>query len=67
VNKAPPDLDLEALKTQVEGGYGCPVAGVLPHSNDMMSLASDGTFALRYPDHQLTSRLRDIAGEVIGA
>jgi len=67
VNKAPPDLQADALKAQFAESYGCPVAGVLPHSSDMMALASDGIFALRYPDHALTSQLREVTHEVAGA
>ncbi len=54
VNKAPAALDPEALRTRVAEIYGCEVAGVLPHSEDMMLLASGGVFVARYPQHPLT-------------
>jgi MinD-like ATPase involved in chromosome partitioning or flagellar assembly len=64
VNKNPPDFDDQALAERVAQTYRCPVAAVLPHSDEMMKLASEGIFALRYPDHPLTARLRDLAGHL---
>ena len=64
VNKAPPLLDPAAVKARVEAAYGCPVAAVLPHSDEMMNLASEGIFVLRYPDHPLTRLYRQIAAAV---
>jgi MinD-like ATPase involved in chromosome partitioning or flagellar assembly len=61
VNKAPAVLDRQALQAQVERTYACPVAAVLPHSDELMSLASDGLFALRYPNHPVTALYRQIA------
>ena len=66
VNKAPDNLDPEAVATRVRDSYGCDVADVLPHSDDLMRLASDGVFSLRYPDHPLTQRYRRIADSLIG-
>jgi MinD-like ATPase involved in chromosome partitioning or flagellar assembly len=65
VNKAPRNLDLDDLRTQVEQTFGCSVAAVLPHTDDMMMLASEGIFALRYPDHPLTRQLNVIADELV--
>lgn len=66
VNKTPPLLDPAAVKARVEAAYGCPVAAVLPHSDAMMNLASEGIFVLRYPDHPMTSLYRQIAAAVQG-
>lgn len=60
VNKTPPLLDPAAVKQRVEQAYGAPVVAVLPHSDEMMNLASGGIFALRYPDHPLTGMYRQI-------
>lgn len=60
VNKTPPLLDPAAVKERVEQAYGAPVVAVLPHSDEMMNLASGGIFALRYPDHPLTAMYRQI-------
>ena len=67
VNKTPPLLDPEAVRTNVERAYGCEVAAVLPHSDEMMTLASEGIFAIRYPDHPLTALYRQIADRVMSA
>lgn len=65
VNKTPPSLDPEAVKARVEQAYTCPVAAVLPHSDEMMDLASTGIFALRYPNHALTSLYRNVVAELL--
>jgi MinD-like ATPase involved in chromosome partitioning or flagellar assembly len=61
VNKVPPILDLEDVKTRVAKTYQCEVAAVLPHSDEMMILASAGIFALRYPEHPFTAALKQVA------
>jgi len=61
VNKAPSVFDPAALRRRVEETYDCPVAAVLPHSDDLMVLSSEGVFSVRYPDHPLTGLYRDIA------
>ncbi len=48
----------------MEQAYGCEVAAVLPHSDEMMNLASEGIFCLRYPDHPLTALFRQVAGRL---
>jgi MinD-like ATPase involved in chromosome partitioning or flagellar assembly len=65
VNKCPPVLDPEAVKARVEEAYECTVAAVLPHSDDMMNLASEGIFVLRYPDHPLTTLYRQVASVLV--
>ncbi len=61
VNKTPSMLDRDAVKQKVEQTYDCDVAGVLPHSEEMMNLASTGIFAVLYPDHPMTQLYRQIA------
>ena len=58
VNQAPSFFDLGEVKAQVEHAYHCEVAAVLPHSDEMMALASAGIFALHYPDHPITASLK---------
>lgn len=65
VNKTPSDLDRAAVAERVRQTYGCKVAAVLPHSDDLMSLASDGIFSLRYPEHPLSAEYRAIAAGLI--
>ncbi|MFK7805041.1 MAG: MinD/ParA family protein [Anaerolineae bacterium] len=66
VNKAPELLDHEVLKEQVEQTYNVQTAAVLPHSDEMMTLASSGIFALHYPDHPITVQLRHVAELLLG-
>jgi len=60
VNKAPAGLDPAALQAQVEKTYDCPVAAVLPHSDELMALASHGLFVLRFPAHPITALYQQI-------
>ena len=66
VNKTPPAFDTAEVRARVEETYGCDVAAVLPHSDEMMTLASTGVFALRYPDHPLTTSYQAIAAQLMG-
>lgn len=61
VNKAPQDFDFDQIKARVESTFNAPVGAVLPHSDEMMKLASAGIFVLRYPDHPMTEKLRQVA------
>jgi septum site-determining protein MinD len=65
VNKVPQAFDPIEVKARVEQAYHCDVIAVLPHSDDLMVLASAGIFVLRFPDHPLTSTLRQIAAELL--
>ena len=65
VNKTPPALDPAAVKANVERAYDCEVAAVLPHSDEMMNLASEGIFLLRHPDHPLAESYRQIASRLV--
>jgi septum site-determining protein MinD len=66
VNKTPEVFDSNDVRQRVEAAYQCPVAAVLPHSDDLMVLSSAGIFVLRYPDHPLTELYRDVAGCLVG-
>ncbi len=65
VNKTPPILDPAAVKARVEQAYGAPVIAVLPHSDEMMNLASEGLFFLRYPEHPLSDLYRQAAAALM--
>lgn len=67
VNKAPRQLDPDAVARRVTEAYGCDVAAVLPHSDELMGLASEGVFVLRHPADPLTARYRALAGRVVPA
>ncbi len=65
VNKTPLQFDVDDVARRVTEAYGCEVAMVLPHSDDLMRLASEGVFVLRNPNHELTERYRALADRVI--
>jgi septum site-determining protein MinD len=65
VNKVPSVFDAAAVKAQVEEAYDCPVVAVLPHSDELMTLASGGVFALRYPDDPLTALYSQVAAQLM--
>lgn len=66
VNKVPLVLGLDKVKTQGEETYKCEVAAVLPHSDEMMVLASSDIFVLRCPDHPMTASYKQIAAGLVG-
>jgi septum site-determining protein MinD len=66
VNKLPTAFDAQEVKARVERIYNCPVAGVLPHSEEMMALASAGIFVARYPEHPLSKIINGIAAQIAG-
>jgi septum site-determining protein MinD len=61
VNKTPTAFDFAEVKKRVEKTYECEVAAVLPHSDELMILGSQGIFAVRYPDHPVTALYRQVA------
>ena len=65
VNKVPARFDAADVKARVEQTYHCDVAAVLPHSDEMMDLASTGIFVLRYPDHPVTAALKQVAATLV--
>ena len=65
VNKVPAVFDAAEVKARVEQAYQCEVAAVLPHSEDMMALASSGVFVARHPDHPITAALRGLVARLL--
>lgn len=65
INKVPAVYDTAATKARAEEIYKCEVAAVLPHSDDMMALASSGIFVLRFPDHPVTALYEQVAAQLM--
>ena len=65
INKAHSKLNLEALKQKVEETYGETVAGVFPLSEDVVQLASEGVFCVKYPEHPVSLEFRKVAQQII--
>ena len=61
VNKAPPQLDFGALAAKVGSAYDCEVAAIIPHSDELMTLASEGVFVLRHPGHPVSGLYEAVA------
>lgn len=66
VNKAPTAFNFDQLKQRVQETYDAPVAGILPHSDEMMMLASSGIFSLKFPENPLTRVVEAIALQIMG-
>jgi len=64
VNKVPIMLMAE-VKQRIEKLYNCEVAVVVPHTDELMTLASSGIFSLRYPDHPVTKLYKQMADRVM--
>lgn len=60
VNKTPPSFNFDEVKARVEQTYRAEVAAVLPHSDEMMTLASAGIFVQKFPDHTITQQLKHV-------
>jgi septum site-determining protein MinD len=65
VNKVPAIFTAAEVKARVEQTYNCEVAAVLPHSDEMMTLASAGIFVERYPNHPITAALKEVATKLV--
>ena len=66
VNKAPQLYDPVELRNHVEATYNCEVVAVIPHSDELMTLASSGVFALRFPEHLVSCRYREVVEKLLG-
>ena len=64
VNKVPAAFPPAEVRARVEKAYTADVAAVLPHSDEMMTLASSGIFVLKYPDHTVTAELKRLAARL---
>lgn len=65
VNKVPQSYDMGEVVARVARTYQCEVGAILPHSDEMMALASAGIFSLRYPNSELSISLQRMAKLVI--
>jgi len=65
VNKTPQSVDFDDLRARVEQIYECDVAAIIPHSDEMMTLASAGIFVLKFPDHPVTNEFKNVIAKVL--
>lgn len=66
VNKTPAVFDHADVRRSVQAAYGCDVAAVLPHSDELMAFSSRGVFGLEQPDHPVAAMYDELAARVIG-
>jgi len=67
INKAHSKLNLDALKQKVEETYSETVAGVFPLSEDVVQLASEGVFCVKYPEHPVSQEFCKVAMQIMEA
>jgi MinD-like ATPase involved in chromosome partitioning or flagellar assembly len=58
VNKVLSKYDASQVSEMIESIYGCPVAAILPLTEDMAELESRDIFSLRFPNHPWSKALR---------
>ncbi len=64
VNKVPIML-MNEVKQRIEKLYNCEVSVVVPHTDELMTLASAGIFSMRYPDHPVTKLYKQLADRIM--
>jgi MinD-like ATPase involved in chromosome partitioning or flagellar assembly len=67
VNKALASMDLVALQKDVERSFSAELGAILLLSEDMLRLGSNGIFSLKYPDHQFTKAVKELAQKIVGS
>lgn len=65
VNKLPQSFSREQVRAQVEQTYKAEVAAMLPHSDEMMTLASAGIFSLKYPTHPMSGEYKLLVDKIL--
>lgn len=65
INKTPQAISPTEIKQRVEQIYNCEVAAVIPHSDELMTLASSDIFAVRFPDHPVSQLYRNVVRKVL--
>lgn len=65
LNKVPQAYDFDEMQQQIEALYEAEVAAVIPHSDELMTLASRGIFALHYPHNPVTQQLNKLVERLL--
>jgi MinD-like ATPase involved in chromosome partitioning or flagellar assembly len=65
VNKALSEYNFDQLRQQIENIYNVPVVGILPESNDIIKLASNGVFYLKNRQHPIAKVIDEVADHII--
>lgn len=65
VNKVLSKVNFDVLRQKVEETYDLPVAGIFPLSEDIVQLASEGVFCVKYPEHLVSQEFRKVADQIM--
>ena len=65
INKVHSQLNRDALKQKVEETYSEKVGGMFPLSEDVIRLASEGVFCVKYPEHPISQEFRQVARQIV--
>ena len=65
LNDAPLSLDVGQAVDEMRTAFSAPEAWVLPHSDELASLASSDVFVLRYPLHPLSLEMHKLAQSLL--
>ena len=65
INKVHSQINQDALRQKVGDTYAETVAGIFPLSEDMVLLASEGIFCMKYPEHPVSQGFRKVAQQII--
>jgi MinD-like ATPase involved in chromosome partitioning or flagellar assembly len=64
INESPASFDVVKMTAELEAVFGCPVSAVLPHVDEVVTLANRNLFVTCYPHHPFTLALQNIAMEM---
>jgi septum site-determining protein MinD len=64
LNDVPDNLNTEDIHLQIEKTYHCGRGIILNHTEELMTLASSQPFVLFYPEHPLTTRIKEFAEQL---
>jgi MinD-like ATPase involved in chromosome partitioning or flagellar assembly len=64
VNKVPPVFAASDVMARIEQTYNCDVAAVLFHSDELMTLGSNGLFVLTNPEHPFTQGIKRVTERI---
>ncbi len=65
VNKVLKTYNFEQVREKITKTYDVPVVGIFPESEDIIKLASNGVFCIKYPHHPLSKIYQSIAQEIL--
>lgn len=65
VNKVPSVYDPLEVKARVEKAFNSRVGEVIPHSDALMALASEGIFSQKFPDDPVSLKLKQLAASLV--